>query len=121
MARQDTAVRRAVITADRVDTKLARLLQADVIAFQDAVFDKSGFFAFLTGLGAREFGAVVITAILRETPLEVTVIVMLLLAAVTSRNDLNTFAYIHTFYLPIIIAPGLAVPGTHARPNPPRH
>jgi spore germination protein len=67
------------------------------------------FFAILTGLGAREFGAVVITAILRETPLEVTVIVMLFLAAITSRNDLNTFAYIHTFYLPIILAPGIII------------
>ncbi|RFU66392.1 amino acid permease [Peribacillus saganii] len=63
------------------------------------------FFALLTGLGAREFGAVVITAILRETPIEVTVIVMLLLAAITSRNDLNIFAYIHTFYLPVILSP----------------
>lgn len=63
------------------------------------------FFALLTGLGAREFGAVVITAILSETPIEVTVLVMLLLAAITSRNDLNTFAYIHTFYLPVILSP----------------
>ncbi|RFU66695.1 GerAB/ArcD/ProY family transporter [Peribacillus glennii] len=63
------------------------------------------FFALLTALGSREFGAVVTTAILRETPIEVTVLVMLLLAAITSRNDLNTFAYIHTFYLPVIISP----------------
>lgn len=67
------------------------------------------FFAILTGLTSREFGAVVITAILKQTPLEVTVIVMLVLAAISTRNDMNVFAYIHNFYVPIIIAPGLIV------------
>ncbi|MFT4415034.1 GerAB/ArcD/ProY family transporter [Fredinandcohnia humi] len=67
------------------------------------------FFAILTGLTSREFGAVVITAILKKTPLEVTVIVMLILAALSTRNDMNVFAYIHNFYLPIILAPGLIV------------
>ncbi|MEH7382909.1 endospore germination permease [Bacillus sp. JJ1533] len=67
------------------------------------------FFAVLTGLTSREFGAVVITAILKQTPLEVTVIVMLILAALSTRNDMNVFAYIHNFYVPFIIAPALII------------
>ncbi|WP_423802264.1 GerAB/ArcD/ProY family transporter [Neobacillus sp. SAB-20_R2A] len=67
------------------------------------------FFLVLTGLAAREFGAVVVTAVLRETPLEVTVIVMLSLACISCRNNINVFAYIHNFYFPIILAPALIV------------
>ncbi|MCC3355821.1 GerAB/ArcD/ProY family transporter [Bacillus sp. REN16] len=67
------------------------------------------FFAVLTGLTSREFGAVVITAILKQTPLEVTVIIMLILAALSTRNEMNVFAYIHNFYLPIVLAPALIV------------
>ncbi|WP_326998677.1 GerAB/ArcD/ProY family transporter [Cohnella kolymensis] len=68
-----------------------------------------GFFAILTSLAAREFGEVVVTTVLRNTPLEVTVIVMLLLAAVSSRHGLETFVYIHYFYLPLILAPALMI------------
>ncbi|EMT54127.1 MULTISPECIES: GerAB/ArcD/ProY family transporter [Brevibacillus] len=67
------------------------------------------FFAVLSALTAREFGEVVVTAVLRNTPLEVTVIVMLALAAISCRNDLSTFSYIHLFYLPFILAPGLLI------------
>jgi len=55
------------------------------------------FFLVLTALAAREFGAVVVTGVLRETPLEVTVIVMLLLASISCRNNINVFSYIHNF------------------------
>lgn len=67
------------------------------------------FFTVLTALTAREFGEVVITSVLRRTPLEVTVIVMLLLATISTRNNITVFAYIHSFYLPLILAPGLLV------------
>jgi spore germination protein len=67
------------------------------------------FFALLTALGSREFGEVVITSVLKKTPLEVTVIVMLLLATFASRNDVRTFSYMHLFYLPFILAPGLII------------
>lgn len=67
------------------------------------------FFLILTGLASREFGAVVVSAVLRETPLEVTVIVMLLLACHSCRNNINVFSYIHNFYVPIILAPGLVI------------
>jgi spore germination protein len=67
------------------------------------------FFAILTALASREFGEVVITAVLKKTPLEVTVIVMLLLASIAARNDMRTFSYIHSFYLPFLLAPGLLI------------
>ncbi len=67
------------------------------------------FFSILTGLASREFGSVVISAVLKDTPLEVTVFVMLVLAAVTTRHDMTTFAYIQLFYLPFILAPGLII------------
>lgn len=67
------------------------------------------FFAVLTSLGAREFGEVVVSSVLRRTPLEVTVIVMLVLAAINSRHDITTFAYIHHFYLPVLVAPAMVI------------
>lgn len=67
------------------------------------------FFAVLTSLTAREFGEVVVTSVLKSTPVEVTVIAMLLLAAVSTRNDMTTFAYIHHFYFPAILGPGLLI------------
>lgn len=67
------------------------------------------FFAFLTSLAAREFGEVIVTSVLRKTPLEVTVIMMLLLAAVSARKNITTFAYIHHFYFPLILAPALVI------------
>lgn len=67
------------------------------------------FFLILTGLAAREFGAVVVTAVLRDTPVEITVIIMLMLACLSCRNNINVFAYIHNFYVPVILAPGLII------------
>ncbi|NOU92112.1 GerAB/ArcD/ProY family transporter [Paenibacillus sp. LMG 31456] len=67
------------------------------------------FFALLTSLAAREFGEVVITSVLKKTPLEITVIVMLILATLSSRTDVTTFAYIHHFYLPIIVFPVILI------------
>jgi spore germination protein len=67
------------------------------------------YFAVITALASREFGEVVITAVLRQTPLEVTVLVMLILAGVCTRNDLITFAYIQSFYLPFIVAPAVII------------
>lgn len=67
------------------------------------------FFAILTSLTAREFGEVVVTSVLKTTPVEVTVIVMLLLAAISTRNDITTFAHIHNFYFPALMVPGLLI------------
>lgn len=67
------------------------------------------FFAVLTSLTAREFGEVVVTSVLKNTPVEVTVIVMLLLAAFSTRNDVTVFAYIHYFYFPLLLFPALFI------------
>ncbi|UJF34204.1 GerAB/ArcD/ProY family transporter [Paenibacillus hexagrammi] len=67
------------------------------------------FFAVLASLAAREFGEVVITSVLKKTPLEVTVIIMLLLATLAARNDMSTFTYVHHLYLPMILAPGILI------------
>lgn len=67
------------------------------------------FFAVLTSLTAREFGEVVVTSVLKNTPVEVTVIVMLLLATFSTRNDVTVFAYIHYFYFPLLLFPALFI------------
>lgn len=67
------------------------------------------FFAILTSMTAREFGEVVVTSVLKNTPVEVTVIVMLVLAAVSARNNITTFAYIHYFYFPLLLFPALMI------------
>lgn len=67
------------------------------------------FFIVLTSLTAREFGEVVVINVLNKTPIEVTVIVMLLLATLSSRNDILTFAYMHYFYMPIVLFPGILI------------
>lgn len=67
------------------------------------------FFALLSSLASREFGEVVITSVLKKTPLEVTVIVMLLLATLAARNDMTTFTYINHLYLPVILGPAILI------------
>ncbi|MBW7455852.1 endospore germination permease [Paenibacillus sepulcri] len=67
------------------------------------------FFSILTALASREFGEVVVTSVLKRTPLEVTVIMMLLLAAVIVRTDIATFTSVHLFYLPFMFVPGIAI------------
>lgn len=67
------------------------------------------FFAVLTSLTAREFGEVVVTSVLKRTPVEVTVIVMLLLAAISVRKNITTFAYIHHFYFPLLLFPAILI------------
>lgn len=67
------------------------------------------FFAILTSLAAREFGEVVITSVLKKTPLEITVIVMLIIATLSTRNNITTFTYIHHFYLPLIVFPAVLI------------
>ncbi|MBB6638361.1 endospore germination permease [Cohnella thailandensis] len=67
------------------------------------------FFAVLTSLTAREFGEVVVTSVLKKTPVEITVIVMLLLAAISTRNSIATFSYIHFFYFPLLLWPALFI------------
>src|SRR5690606_21018644 len=67
------------------------------------------FFAILTSFAAREFGEVVDSFILSETPVEITIVIMLLLAAISVRNSITTFAQIHYFYFPVIVVPALLI------------
>lgn len=85
---------------------------ADIIGKWPAFFGSLfiiGFFTILTSLTAREFGGVVVTNVLPGTPIDVTVIVMLLLAAISARHQMMTFAYMHFFYTPIILFPAIII------------
>lgn len=96
-----------------------RFPEQTIIQYSEAIIGKwlasigslfiIGFFAVLTSLTAREFGEVVVTSVLKSTPVEVTVIVMLLLAAISTRNGITTFAHIHTFYVPFLLIPVLVI------------
>ncbi|MDI3328758.1 MAG: endospore germination permease [Alicyclobacillaceae bacterium] len=65
----------------------------------------STIFVVLTALGAREFAEILITSMLPRTPVGVVVTLLLLIAAAATRYDLETFAYIHLFYFPVIVIP----------------
>lgn len=67
------------------------------------------FFAELTALASREFGEVVVTTVLRRTPLDVSVIVMIVLAALSARSSITVFGYIHQFYVPFVLFPALLI------------
>lgn len=67
------------------------------------------FFAVLTSLTAREFGEVILTSVLKNTPLEITVLIMLLLAGLATRAGMSEFAYMHYFYMPLMLIPGLVI------------
>ncbi|MCY0887889.1 MAG: endospore germination permease [Alicyclobacillaceae bacterium] len=67
------------------------------------------YFLELTALASREFGEVVITSVLQHTPITVTVMVMVLLATVSTRNDIGSFARILSFYMPLVYFPALVI------------
>ncbi|MCL6592713.1 MAG: spore germination protein [Alicyclobacillus sp.] len=67
------------------------------------------YFLELTALAAREFGEVVVTSVLQRTPVEVTILVMILLAALAARNNVIVFARILTFYMPFVYFPALVI------------
>lgn len=58
---------------------------------------------------AREFGEVVITAVLPETPLEVTTLIMLGLATLFVRYDLQTVGRTYEILFPLIVFPGISI------------
>lgn len=67
------------------------------------------YFIELAALAAREFGEVVITSVLPQTPLEVTVVIMLALAVISSRCDVAVFTRIITFFMPLVYFPALVI------------
>lgn len=67
------------------------------------------YFLELSALAAREFGEVVVTSVLQRTPLEMTILTMLLLAATAARNNVTVFSRILTFYMPLVYFPALVI------------
>lgn len=67
------------------------------------------YFFVLAGLYAREFGEVVVTSVLQNTPVPVTVFAMLMLAVLSSRQDIAVFSRILTFYMPFVYLPALII------------
>nr|WP_106780362.1 endospore germination permease [Lysinibacillus timonensis] len=63
------------------------------------------YFLMLTGLVIREFGEVMNASLLQETPMSATILSMLILVAVATRNNHTTIAYMHSFYLMLIVIP----------------
>lgn len=60
-------------------------------------------FIALTGLTVRQFGDVATTVLYKKTPIEATIILMLLIGMLSTRRSVVKFSYIHFFYLPLIV------------------
>ncbi|WP_068773362.1 endospore germination permease [Paenibacillus sp. FJAT-26967] len=69
----------------------------------------TAYFIVTTAITFREFGEVMNTFVLRQTPLEIIIMMMLLLVAVTARKDIYSFSLIHSFYMPFVIFPALFI------------
>lgn len=67
------------------------------------------FFLGLAGLEIRQFGEVIIGALLPRTPIQIPIFFMALLCTVTGFQRVSTFAYLHFFYLPLILIPMIIV------------
>ncbi|KAA9008490.1 GerAB/ArcD/ProY family transporter [Paenibacillus spiritus] len=61
------------------------------------------FFLMLTSLTVRQFGEVASTVLFQRTPIEAVILLMLVLATLSSRRGIVKFSYIHYFYFPLII------------------
>jgi spore germination protein len=71
------------------------------------IFILVGYWLVTTAMIARTFGEVVVTAVLRETPLEVTIITMLLTALTLVMYKVEVLARVNEILLPIIVVPVL--------------
>lgn len=63
------------------------------------------YFAALSSIVLREFGEVMNTTLLQDTPITVTTIALLIVVAVATRNNMTTISFMHTYYLPFIVLP----------------
>lgn len=68
------------------------------------------FLLVITAMAVREFGEVLKTAILTNTPIEVTIIALLLTTAYFVRYDVQVFARVFEIFFPIMVVP-LAIIG----------
>lgn len=62
-------------------------------------------FLLITGLQSRQFGEVIVTSLLPNTPIYVPILIMGLLVVTTSFQAPTIFAYIQFFYLFLTLAP----------------
>ncbi|KYP81748.1 GerAB/ArcD/ProY family transporter [Ferroacidibacillus organovorans] len=69
----------------------------------------SFYYLELAALATREFGEVVVTSVLQRTPVEVTVLTMLILAAIASRNNVFVVIRILTYYMPWVYFPVIVI------------
>lgn len=60
---------------------------------------------FLMGLEVRQFSEVLASGLLPNTPIEISIALMIILCALVGFHNVSTFAYIHTFYLPFLLIP----------------
>lgn len=65
----------------------------------------------LFGLEARQFAEVLAGALLPNTPIYVSIFLMIIICASINFSNVSTFAYIHFFYLPFMIIPLFIVIG----------
>ncbi|MFT4414190.1 GerAB/ArcD/ProY family transporter [Fredinandcohnia humi] len=79
--------------------KLGKLISFSIILF----------FSLLMGLETRQFAEVVAGALLPNTPIHIPIIFMTFLCASSGFQNVTTFAYIHFFYMPLILIPILLV------------
>lgn len=63
------------------------------------------FLLVITAMTVREFGAVVRTTVLPNTPIEVTILSLLLVAAYFVRFDVQVFARVYEIFFPLMLAP----------------
>ncbi|WP_223068156.1 GerAB/ArcD/ProY family transporter [Paenibacillus caui] len=66
-------------------------------------------FLLVTGGIVRETAEAISLIVLPRTPPEITAIMLLSLTALSARRNIIKFSYIHTFYLPFILVPGLII------------
>jgi spore germination protein len=62
-------------------------------------------FTINMGLETRQFAEVVAGVLLPTTPIQIAIFMMIFLCATTGFQNVSTFAYIHFFYMPLIIFP----------------
>ncbi|QJC53509.1 endospore germination permease [Paenibacillus albicereus] len=67
------------------------------------------YFLFVSGMTARQFGEAVVQVLLQKTPIEIVVSFLILLAGLSCRRDRLKFVFVHQFYLPFILLPGIVV------------
>lgn len=67
------------------------------------------FLLVTTAFTARIFGSVVVTAVLRETPLEVIIVTMCFLAVFLSMHEVEVVARVNELLFPLIVLPVLII------------